>query len=65
MGEETRHPDEWQVYVDPKTMLVRQIKLFMVEAGKPVLRAVCKYSYDKPLPSGFGERLDQTGAAGD
>jgi hypothetical protein len=65
MGAETRHPDEWQVYVDPKTMLVRQMKLFMVEAGKPVLRALCKYRYDEPLPPGFDERLDQTGAAED
>ncbi len=38
-------------------MLVGQIRLFMVEAGKPVLRGVCEYRYDEPLPPGFGERL--------
>ncbi len=58
LGKETGYPDEWRVYVDPETMLVRQVKLFLVEAGKPVLRAVCEYRYDEPLPPGFGGRLD-------
>jgi hypothetical protein len=53
--EEAAYPDRVQVYVDPDTMLVSRLKLFMVEAGGPALRGLCDYRYDEPLPPGFGE----------
>ncbi len=56
--EEAAYPDQVQVYVDPDTMLVSRLKLFMVEAGSPALRGLCDYRYDEPLPPGFGERKD-------
>ncbi len=54
-AEEAGGPDGWRLFLDPETMLLLVMDLYVVEEGRRTVTGMCEYEYDVPLPPGFDE----------